>query len=972
VIARRTLTARRTLSLAAVVVGLLVFPAGAAADFGFEPGSVAVEALQSNGAPVVQASSHPYDYVVRFNLNAQEDGFGEGGDMRDVIVDLPRGFVGNPLAAPRCPRQEFEGFVPHCPPDTQVGVLRARGFGTLNKVAIGPLYNIVPPPGTAAQIGFSVANSNALQNAFVRSEEGYGLRIGAFNIPTALVSVSEEIWGVPAEPSHDAQRGQKAAEGSGPPVASDAPLQAFLTMPAECQGSLQEVTLRVDSKLNPGVFTEQTVNTTDAGGYPVALSGCEAVPFGPRISAAPTSKLAENPSGLGFVLNLPNQGLTSPSGIAETEPSKVQFALPEGVTLNPSAAEGLVGCSSVQYSRETVESAPGVGCPEGSKLGSVAVRSPLLEESLEGAVYLASPYDNPFNSLVALYLVARAPQRGIIVKQAGKVDLDPSTGQIVTTFEGLPPIPFSSFKLNFREGGRAPLVTPPNCGEFKSNSQLYPFSTQTEATTVAAPFQIERGAEGGACPSGGTPPFHPTLTAGSINSAAGRYSPFNIRITRTDAEQEITHFSIKLPPGVTGKLAGIPFCSDQQITAARSRERQPHGGQEEIEHPSCPAASEVGHTLVGAGVGNSLTYVPGKVYLAGPYQGSNLSIVAITAAEAGPFDLGTVVIREALKVNPETAEVSVDGGTSDPIPHIIDGVPVHLRDIRVYVDRPEFALNPTNCTPTSTASTVLGSGTNFASEADDRPVTVTSRFQAADCASLGFKPGLKISLKGPTKRAGLPALTAVVTPRAGDANIGRAVVTLPPSEFLEQGHIGNSCTRVQFNSGAGNGAGCPANSVLGHAVAVTPLLGEPLEGPVFLRSNGGERKLPDLVAALHSTDINIDLVGFIDSLHKKGSESSQIRTTFAAVPDQPVTRFTLQMFGGKKGLLVNSTNLCKGSHKAISEFVGQNGKRSDSEPPVKTQCKKKGRKSNKAGKKSKPKPKTRSARALLVPGWAAW
>jgi hypothetical protein len=609
------------------------------------------------------------------------------------------------------------------------------------------------------------------------------------------------------------------------------------------------------------------------------------------------------------------------------------------MTINPSEAEGLGVCSEADLARETYDSVPGQGCPEASKIGSVVARSPVIDEPAEGALFLAKPYENPFGSFLALYIVLRIPSRGVLVKLSGEVKLDPRTGQITTVVDNAPQLPVASFHLHFREGARAPLVTPTACGTHQVVSNVSSWAMPANITQLSNDFVTDSGPEGGPCPSGGTPPFHPGLTAGTINNAAGSYSPFDIRISRNDSEQEITHFSIKLPPGVTGKLAGIPFCGDAEIAAAKARERQPHGGQEEIEHPSCPQASEIGHTLAGAGVGRVLTYVPGKVYLAGPYSGSNLSIVAITAAKAGPFDLGTVVIREGLKVDPVTAEVSVDAAGSDPIPHIVEGIPVNLRDIRVYVDRPEFVKNPTSCEPTSTASTVLGAGTDFASEADDRPVTVTTRFQAADCASLGFKPRLKISLKGPTKRAGLPALKAVVTPRPGDANIGRAVVTLPKSEFLEQGHIGNSCTRVQFNAGGGNGEQCPSNSVLGHAVAITPLLSEPLEGPVFLRSNGGERKLPDLVAALHSRDIDIVLVGFISSLHKKGSPVSQIRTTFAAVPDQPVTRFTLQMFGGKKGLLVNSTNLCKGTHRAIGEFTGQNGKVEVFKPTVANSCK---------------------------------
>ncbi|HTR73989.1 MAG TPA: hypothetical protein VMH33_01865 [Solirubrobacterales bacterium] len=922
---------------------LLASPAVAEASFGFAPGSLQTTYETSAGViGVPQASSHPYALAVSFKVNTHE-GISEGGEARELVTELPPGFLGNPFALPRCTRQEFEGLTPRCSPNTQVGIVRANAPG-IGGIVLGPIYNLVPPPGMAGQVGFSIGGKNGFQNFSVITEEGpyhYGLRDEAI-FPVEVIELEAIFWGVPADEGHDTLRGAGIGNKQNTLVPFVGAHEAFLTQPAECSAPLA-FRASLDSTLAPGVFSTETAYSRDGGGNPAAQQGCRTVPFSPQVASQPTSRSASSPSGLNFELKLPNEGLTSPNGIAETEPEKVEVTLPEGMTANPSFAEGIGTCSEAQYEAEKIDTPAGGGCPEASKLGSVEARSPLLDEPITGSLYLATPYQNRFGSLVAVYMVLRATERGVLVKQAGEVRPDPSTGQLKTTFEGLPALPFSEFTLHFREGARAPLATPRACGEYRTVSRLYPFSVPDTPVLRESSMQIETGPDAGPCPSGGTPPFQPGLEAGTSNNAAGAYSSFYVHLTRTDSEQEITHFSIKLPPGVTGKLAGIPLCSDRQIAAAKARERTPTGGQEELEHPSCPAASEVGHTLVGAGVGNSLTYVPGKVYMAGPYNGSNLSIVAITAAKAGPFDLGTVVVHEALKIDPETAEISVDAAGSDPLPHIIAGIPVDLRDIRVYVDRPEFVKNPTNCEPTSTASTVLGAGTDFASEADDRPVTVTSRFQAADCASLGFKPALKISLKGSTKRAGLPALTAVVTPRAGDANIGRAVVTLPPSEFLEQAHIGNSCTRVQFNAGGGNGEQCPANSVLGHAQAITPLLDEPLEGPVFLRSNGGERKLPDLVAALHSTDIDIDLVGFISSLHKKGSDVSQIRSTFASVPDQPVSKFTLQMFGGKKGLLVNSTNLCKGTHKAISEFTGQNGKVSDSEPAVKVQCGKKGR-----------------------------
>lgn len=330
-------------------------------------------------------------------------------------------------------------------------------------------------------------------------------------------------------------------------------------------------------------------------------------------------------------------------------------------------------------------------------------------------------------------------------------------------------------------------------------------------------------------------------------------------------------------------------------------------------------------------MGASLTYVPGKVYMAGPFNGAKLSIAAVTAAKVGPFDLGTVVIREALKVDPETAEVSIDPTASDPLPHIIAGIEVHLREIRAYVERPEFTFNPTNCKRTSTASTVLGSGLDFASAADNEPVTVTSPFQAADCSSLAFKPKLSIHLLGGTKRGDNPKLRAVLQARPGDANIEQIQVTLPHSEFIEQGHFKTICTRVQFNSGPGNGAGCPQNSIYGYARIFTPILDEPVEGPVFLRSSN--HPLPDLVMALHSryADLNVD--GRVDSV-----KGGRLRSTFEMLPDAPVTKAVLNMQGGKKGLFVNSTNLCKGAHNVLVNFDGQNAKLKDFKTPIKAQC----------------------------------
>ncbi len=553
-----------------------------------------------------------------------------------------------------------------------------------------------------------------------------------------------------------------------------------------------------------------------------------------------------------------------------------------------------------------------------------------------GGLFVAKQGENPYGNLLTLYMIARNEELGVLVRQALKVTPNPVTGQLVTEVDNLPQLPISHFRLSFRQGQRSPLITPPACGTYTVQADLYPWARPAEAIHRESSFQITAGPEGQGCPSGGVPPFHPGLEAGTQNNAAGTYSPF-VHQDHAQGLRTGDHSLLdQAPPGSDRQAR-----RRQQLLRRPDRRRQSArregGGTEELNAPSCPANSEIGHSLVGSGVGNVLAYAPGKLYLAGPYHGSPISIVSITAAKVGPFDLGTVVVREALKVNPETAEVFVDATGSDPIPHIVDGIPVHLRDIRIYVNRPEFVLNPTSCEKTSTASTVLGSGLNFASEADDVPVTVTSPFQAADCASLPFGPRLGLKLLGATKRTGHPALKATLHMNGiGEAAISRAQVTLPKSEFLDQGHIRTVCTRVQFKEAGGNGAGCPAASVYGRARASTPILSEPLEGPVYLRS--AEHQLPDLVAALHGQEINVDLDGRIDSLH------GQIRNTFEAVPDAPVSSFTLEMQGGRKGLLINSTNLCRGTHRAIVDFTGHNGKLHDFTPAVGAKCAKHHRK----------------------------
>ncbi len=935
--------------LATAALATLALAPAARAEFALHDLDLAFTG--ADGSPSMQAGSHPFAFSFNFGVTTtvKEGIETPEEDVRDVLSQLPPGFIANPTAVPRCSAADFARGTgeAECPAASSLGVFDlVFGFGEPSLFKV-PVFNLEPPPGAVVRLGFKPLGVPVTIDGGLRPTPPYNAYANSIGISQAAYFYSGRLtlWGNPAAPVHDEERGVCASSNAKDSCPANLSQTPFLVLPRSCGGPL-EMKIRARSWPSPDNWLDYAIQTHDDSipPQPLGTTGCGKLGLPASITAKPTSKAASSPTGLDFSLDVTDPGLTNPDGIANSDIRKAVVTLPEGFTTNPAVADGLSVCSEAQLAAETVGSAPGDGCPNAAKIGTVEVESPLIQESVDGSLFIAKPYENPFHSLLAMYMVIKNPQLGIIVKQPLKVETDPITGRITTTADDIPQLPFSHFRLHFREGTRSPLATPPACGTHAVEAVLTPWSGGAPVTTTSA-FEIVSGPDGGPCPTGGVPSFRPGLQAGTLNNAAGRFSPFNVRLFRSDAEQEITHFSIKLPPGLVGKLAGIPYCPDAAIAAAKAR-TGPQGGAEEEANPSCPAASQIGRTLVGSGVGPSLAYAPGKVYLAGPYHGSPLSLAAITAARVGPFDLGTVVVREAFEINPETAEVFIDATGSDPIPHIIQGIPVHLRDIRVYTDRPEFVLNPTDCDRTSTASTVLGSGLDFGSEADDVPVTVSTPFQAADCAALPFDPRLKLQLLGGTKRGAYPKFRATLRMNGiGEAAISHAQVTLPHSQFLENAHIKTICTRAQFREGEGNGERCPAASIYGFARATTPILDQPLEGPVFLRSS--EHPLPDLVASLRNGQIDIHLVGRIDSV--KG----QIRNTFDLVPDAPVSSFTLEMQGGGKGLLVNSTNLCRGKHRALVDFDAHNGKAKVFRPALQAKCPK-GRKGK--GAKARPRP----------------
>jgi hypothetical protein len=529
-------------------------------------------------------------------------------------------------------------------------------------------------------------------------------------------------------------------------------------------------------------------------------------------------------------------------------------------------------------------------------------------------MYLAKQGDNPFGSLIGLYLVMHdEEQRGVLVKVPGKVDLNPETGQIVASFDDLPQFPFEDLTLKFRSGPRAPLTNPPTCGTHTIGMTMTTYAQPNNPVDVSNTYQVTEGPGGGACQNVASQrPFDPQFLAGTTNPLAGAFSPLSVRVSRTDADQEIGRVEGIAPPGLTASIRGMGRCTEAQIAAAIGRNK-PGQGALELASPSCPANSQVGTVDVGVGAGGSLIYVPGKVYLSGPYEGAPLSGVVVVPGVAGPIDIGNIVVRAPAYIDPVTAEIRV---RTDQVPQIVHGVLVRVRDVRVHFDRPQFTLNPTGCEQKTLGATM------FSPEGAVKHAS--NRFQVGDCGSLGFKPGLSLNLQGGTKRGGHPGLLALYKPRPGDSNVKGLIVRLPRSAFLDQAHIRTICTRVQFAAKA-----CPPGAQYGYVKAWTPLLDNPLEGPVYLRSSN--HKLPDLVFDLHG-EVPFQVSTRIDSSH------GGIRASIESAPDVPLTKVELRMQGGKKGLIVNSRNLCGAVSKAEANFTAHSGKADEIKPVMKAQC----------------------------------
>jgi len=867
----------------------------------------------TNPLPQYQAGGHPditfkFDLTTRGSLPKSEYG---ANSVKDALVELPAGVSANPHAVSQCSASRFA--LNECSPNTQVGVARPWNNVGDNELSVlspgpSPLYNLVPQPGQPGLTAWKAQLVGIPIYTVLSARTGgdYGLNAETRGITSYLgLKEFEQVnWGVPASPIHDNERFKEGGSLSAflglPPEKSTEPERPLLSMPVTCGVPLSSnlVTIGYDS-----VVHEKRIP------WP-ATTGCDQLNFNPSLAAKPSTEAADTATGLDIALKVPQN--VSPETPSDTEIKANTVRLPAGFSINSSAADGKTSCSDAQAHLGLSDAA---GCPEHAKVGTTSLDSSQLPGPITGGIYLGEPKPDDRYRIILV-----ADGYGTHVKFVGSVRPDPKTGQLTAVFDDLPQSPFTEFDMHFFGSERGLLATPTQCGTYAVNTEFVPWATELPNQTSTQFFSITSGPSGQRCP-GAERPFSPGFRAVGAGNGAGGHYPFSIYINRHDGDQTLNTIQANTPPGFSATLKGVPYCPAGALSEIESAS---YTGASERASSKCPPASQIGQAWTTAGAGSRPFTAPGTVYLTGPYKGAPLSFAVVTPVVEGPYDLGNVVNRIAVRVDPSTAAVSA---VSDPLPQIIDGIPLRLKSVLVYLNRKDFTLNPTNCNPFNVTSRLSG---------DQGAIAEPSmHFQVANCDTLEFEPKLRTKLKGSTKHRGNPALTATLTQDpSGQSNIRRVVVALPRTEFLAQDHIRTVCTRVQFAADR-----CPAGSIYGRARAITPLLDQPLEGPVYLRSSSNP--LPDLVAALKgpaSQPIEIDLVGKIDSIH------GGIRTTFAAIPDTPVSSFSLTMQGGKKGLLENSRNLCKGAGRTRVKILGQNGDRANQAPRLATGCGKKARK----------------------------
>ena len=905
--------------------------------YAIEGNELALE--EEGGAPTTQAGAHPFQLTSTIQLN-------QGRDIeplhaktakpevtppalaKDLNVKLPPGLIGNATVMPRCTTAQFfetvESKANRCPPDTAVGVATVTvheptTVGTANLTE--PIFNLEPRVGEPARFGFYVviASSPVFIDTSVRTGSDYGVTVDVSNITqtAGFLSSQTTFWGVPGDPRHDLQRGwgclyreRESPIPTQPCIpAEEAHPRPFLSLPTNCAQAMA-TSIETDSWAELGSFQ------TFPGFFEPAspLENCNRLQFSPEIRVAPDGQQASKPTGLTVDVHVPQEVNENAKGFASSNVKTITVTLPAGMTLNPSAADGLEACSE-----EQVGLLPGAGeqgeslftptlpqafCSDASKIGTVKIKSPLLpaDQPIEGALYLATPAPNgeaahnPFGSLIALYIIAKDPVSGVLVKLPGKATLDPSSGQITTTFDNSPQIAFEDAEIHLFGGERAPLATPPTCGPKETKASFTPWSG-TPPVSSSSVFEVTSGPNGSACPTGALP-FAPNLTAGATNNNAGSFSPLSTTINREDGNQQIQAVALHMPAGLSGILKGVELCPEAKANAG-----------------TCGANSLIGHTIVSVGLGaDPFSVTGGQVFLTETYKGAPFGLSIVNPAVAGPFDLGKVIVRAKIEVDRHTAALSVITDESGPyaIPHILDGIPLQIKHVNVLIDRPGFTFNPTSCDPQSITGTIQS--------AEGALAQVSTPFQATNCATLKFAPKFQVQSSGQTSKASGASLKVKLTypngPAGTYANLARAKVSLPKQLPSRLTTLQKACTAQVFEQ---NPASCPKESIVGQAKVITPLLPVPLQGPAYFVSHGGEA-FPDLTIVLKGYGLRIDLVG--STQIKKGVTT----TTFKATPDAPFSSFELNLPEGKYSALAANANLCTAKNLTMpSEFTAQNG-----------------------------------------------
>jgi hypothetical protein len=895
------------------------------------------------------AAGHPPVGFTQFIIKHTTNGVGHEEpevNLKDLRVDLPIGLSVNPGAVPRC----ASAHPVECKKDSplsQVGesqvTVSAEGLPLPENLEIkAPVFNLEPKPGQPARFGFTVEA--------VPTIPGFPSVIAPSDIYLEADVAWDSDWhegftiAVPKNAGVKLLKNRLVFNGEAHALGGQG---YFLTTPSTCWNPNTDAAHKHTYSTYARGDSEEHPDPEFPNGSPFVESplppetfpkSCNTIPFDPKIHVDGGTNAVDSPAAVTTELQVPiEEG--KPKGQETSTVRTAKVTLPQGMGLNPSAANGLAACTPQQFNKGTKN---GVACPGNSKIGTATVISEALpDQPLTGDVFVGpqESRDPESGKEFQIYVHAASDRYGVDLRLVGNVFANAKTGQLTAYFDdpaknvtrggnadniphGLPQVPFTSFKISIDGGQKAALSSPPTCGPNTTTSEITPWSAEFggKSANPSSKFSLAKLPGGADCPKTmGERPFAPGFSAQPKSAEAKAFTPFMAHVTRPAGQQELKGLDITLPPGATAKLAGVQYCPESAIAAAGSR-----AGKEEKSNSSCPADSKIGVANVEAGTGDSPLKIDGTAYLAGPTEGAPLSVVVVTPAIAGPFDLGNVVVRVPLFVDPETAQVHT---RTDALPDVYGGTKLDIRSVFLNLNRKEFTLNGTNCNKAATAGVIKGGGSDPTNPAAYSSFPVSDAFQAKNCDKLAFKPKLKIRLFGKTKRAKHPKLRAILTARGDDANIARASVALPHALFLDQASLGRICTRVQFAANQ-----CPKKSIYGHARAITPLLGKPLEGPVYLRSSNNT--LPDMVAHLQG-QVDVDLVGRIDSF--KGG----IRTTFDRVPDVPVTKFVMTLPGGKKGLLVNSRSLCAKPVKAIIRIKGQNGKKANSKPKLRTPCKKK-------------------------------